>query len=53
MSTWSGNERMIKVAERLGMKEEARIRKARMVENQYYDAIKMGILREEWTAQNN
>ena len=49
MSTWSGNDRMVKVAERLGMKEEARIRKARVVEGKFYDAIKMGILREEWT----
>lgn len=48
MSTWSGNDRMMKVAERLGMSVEARIRKARMVEGQYFDAIKMGILREEW-----
>ncbi|WP_211655404.1 GNAT family N-acetyltransferase [Planococcus alpniumensis] len=48
MSTWSGNERMMKVAEKIGMKEEARIRKARMVEGQYFDAIKMGMLREEW-----
>ncbi len=39
---------MIKVAKRIGMQEEARIRKARMVEDKYYDAIKMGILREEW-----
>lgn len=52
MSTWSGNERMMKVAERLGMREEARIRKARIVEGKHYDAIKMGMLREEWTAQN-
>ncbi len=51
MSTWSGNDRVMKVAQRLGMKEEARIRKARMVEGVYYDAIKMGILREEWIAQ--
>lgn len=51
MSTWSGNERMMKVAERLGMKEEARIRKARVVDGRYFDAIKMGILREEWTTQ--
>lgn len=50
MSTWSGNERMMKVAERLCMKEEARIRKARVVDGEYFDAIKMGILREEWTA---
>ncbi|MBG9585538.1 GNAT family N-acetyltransferase [Cytobacillus firmus] len=48
MSTWSGNVRMIKVAEKLGMKEEARIRQARMVDGKYFDAIKMGILRREW-----
>lgn len=48
MSTWSGNIRMMKVAEKLGMKEEARIRDARTVDGKYYDAIKMGILRTEW-----
>ncbi|SFJ05415.1 MULTISPECIES: GNAT family N-acetyltransferase [unclassified Bacillus (in: firmicutes)] len=48
MSTWSGNVRMMKVAEKLGMKEEARIREARMVDGKYFDAIKMGILRTEW-----
>ncbi|MFG6120143.1 GNAT family N-acetyltransferase [Thalassobacillus sp. B23F22_16] len=48
MSTWSGNSRMIKVAEKAGMKEEARIRQARMVDGTHYDAIKMGILRIEW-----
>ncbi|WP_066299160.1 GNAT family N-acetyltransferase [Bacillus sp. FJAT-29937] len=48
ISTWSGNIRMIKVAEKLGMKEEARIRQARMVNGEYFDAIKMGILRKEW-----
>ena len=48
MSTWSGNVRMIKVAEKIGMKEEARVRQARMVDGKYFDAIKMGILRSEW-----
>lgn len=48
MSTWSGNIRMMKVAEKLGMKEEARIRKARVVNGEYFDAIKMGVLRNEW-----
>ncbi|RWZ58645.1 N-acetyltransferase [Halobacillus fulvus] len=48
MSTWSGNGRMIKVAEKLGMKEEARIREARAVDGIPYDAVKMGILRREW-----
>lgn len=48
MSTWSGNVRMMKVAEKIGMKEEARIRQARIVGGQFFDAISMGILREEW-----
>ncbi|MGK5507125.1 GNAT family N-acetyltransferase [Brevibacillus formosus] len=48
IGTWSGNERMIKLAAHMGMVEEARVRKARIVRGEYYDAIKMGILREEW-----
>jgi RimJ/RimL family protein N-acetyltransferase len=52
MSTWSGNKRMMKVAERIGMQEEARIRNARIVAGEYFDAIKMGILREEWEEMN-
>ncbi|PSL50742.1 RimJ/RimL family protein N-acetyltransferase [Salsuginibacillus halophilus] len=48
MSTWSGNKRMMKAAQKTGMVEEARIRKARVVDGVYFDAIKMGILREEW-----
>ncbi|ARK32509.1 GNAT family N-acetyltransferase [Halalkalibacter krulwichiae] len=48
MSTWSGNVRMMKVAAKLGMKEEARIRDARIVNGEYFDAIKMGILKKEW-----
>ena len=50
MSTWSGNIRMMKVAENIGMKLEARIRDARIVDGEYFDAIKMGILRSEWEA---
>ncbi|XQY93078.1 GNAT family N-acetyltransferase [Metabacillus sp. HB246100] len=52
MSTWSGNTRMMKVAEKIGMREEARIRKARIVNDIYYDAIKMGMLREDWDSSN-
>ncbi|MCI8279781.1 GNAT family N-acetyltransferase [Staphylococcus xylosus] len=48
ISTWSGNERMIKLAQKVGMREEARIRQARSVNGQYFDAIKMGILKCEW-----
>ncbi|TMW70762.1 GNAT family N-acetyltransferase [Alteribacter natronophilus] len=47
-TTWSGNERMIRVGEKLGFQEEARIRKCRLHEGRYYDSVKMGILREEW-----
>jgi RimJ/RimL family protein N-acetyltransferase len=48
ISTWSGNERMIRLAKKIGMIEEGRIRKARIVRGKYYDSVKMGILREEW-----
>ena len=48
IGTWSGNERMMGLAAKCGMVEEARVRKARIVRGEYYDAIKMGILREEW-----
>lgn len=48
LSTWSGNKRMMRLAEKLGMKKEAVIRKARIVNNQYYDSISYGILKEEW-----
>ncbi|WP_440896653.1 GNAT family N-acetyltransferase [Amphibacillus sp. Q70] len=48
LTTWSGNQRMIRVAEKLGMQMEARIRKVRYYNGKYYDSIRMGILREEW-----
>ncbi|MDW0112583.1 GNAT family protein [Sporosarcina saromensis] len=51
LTTWSGNKRMIRVAEKLGMTMEARIRKVRYWEGVYYDSIRMGILREEWEQQ--
>lgn len=46
--TWSGNIRMLKAAEKLGMKKEACIRKVRFWNNIYYDSISYGILREEF-----
>jgi len=48
LRTWSGNIGMIKLSEKLGFKEEARFRNARIVEGKFYDSIGMGILREEW-----
>lgn len=53
LSTWSGNERMMKLAEKLDLKKEAVYRKARIVEGKYYDSISYGILREEWEKLNN
>ncbi|MGG1878713.1 MULTISPECIES: GNAT family N-acetyltransferase [Paenibacillus] len=48
ITTWSGNERMMRVGDKLGMQMEARIRKVRYYNGHYYDSIRMGILREEW-----
>ena len=48
LSTWSGNLRMMKLAEKLGLKKEAVYRKARIVDNEYYDSVSYGILKDEW-----
>ncbi|ERK30487.1 GNAT family N-acetyltransferase [Clostridium intestinale] len=53
LSTWSGNERMIKLAEKLSLKKEAVYRKARIVDGFYYDSISYGILKEEWRLLSN
>ena len=50
ITTWSGNVRMTKTAAKLGMKEEGRIRQARSLNGEYYDVVKMGILKCEWEA---
>ncbi|MFS0864048.1 GNAT family N-acetyltransferase [Fredinandcohnia sp. 179-A 10B2 NHS] len=47
-TTWSGNHRMMKVGEKLGMTLEGRMRKCRYYNGVYYDSIRMGLLREEW-----
>ncbi len=52
LRTWSGHHGMMKLATKLGFKEEARFRKARVVKGKYYDSIGMGILREEWEQQS-
>ncbi|MGZ5279611.1 MAG: GNAT family N-acetyltransferase [Pseudobdellovibrionaceae bacterium] len=48
LHTWSGNEKMVKLAKRLGFQLEGRFRKARIVNGQYFDSMQFGILREEW-----
>jgi putative hydrolase of HD superfamily len=50
ITTWPGNHGMIRLAEKLGMKKEAQYRKARIVNEEYYDSISYGLLRGEWEA---
>ncbi len=47
-TTWSGNPGMIRVGEKLGFTLEGRIRRGCEVNGQFYDRIKMGLLRDEW-----
>lgn len=48
-TTWSGNLGMMKIGEKIGMKLEGQIRQVRYWQNRYWDSIKYGILRTEWT----
>lgn len=50
-TTWSGNQGMMKLAEKAGLHLEARIPKVRFYQNQFYDSLKYGIVREEWVAK--
>lgn len=50
LSTWSGNPRMMRCAEAVGFTLEGRLRRCRYYDGVYYDAIKMGVLREEFFA---
>ena len=53
MSTWSGNKRMMKLAEKLCLSKEAVYRRARIVDKQYYDSVSYGVLKEEWQMLSN
>ena len=48
LTSWSGNNGMMKLAQKLGMQQEACYRRARIVNGNYYDSVSYGILREEW-----
>lgn len=52
-TTWSGNKRMIKLGERLGMTCEATVRQVRFFEGEWYDSIKYGVLATEWQESRN
>ena len=48
LSTWSGNARMMRLAEKIGLQKEAVYKKARIVDGKYFDSVSYGILKEEW-----
>ncbi|WP_370657364.1 GNAT family N-acetyltransferase [Deinococcus sp. KNUC1210] len=48
LTTWSGNLRMIRAAQRTGYRECARVREARLWEGVRYDSVKLDLLRREW-----
>jgi len=48
VTTWSGNLRMIRAAQRLGFRECARVREARQVDGQRFDSVRLDLLRTEW-----
>ncbi|MCB7137962.1 GNAT family N-acetyltransferase [Cellulosimicrobium marinum] len=48
LATWSGNHAMLRAGRAVGMVEEGRFRRARVVDGERYDAVVLGVLREEW-----
>ncbi len=53
LTTWSGNHRMVGLAKKIGLTEEARYKKARIVSGKYYDSVSYGILKEEWEGKRD
>lgn len=53
LSTWSGNERMMKLAEKLGLEKEATYKMARIIDGKYYDSVSYGILKKDWGRLNS
>ncbi|WP_161881523.1 GNAT family N-acetyltransferase [Deinococcus alpinitundrae] len=48
LSTWSGNQRMIRAAQATGYRECARIPEARAWDGQRWDSVKLATLRCDW-----
>lgn len=53
LTTWSGNARMIRAAERLGYRECARIPEARSWNGQRWDSVKLGTLRRDFKGERD
>lgn len=48
MTTWSGNPRMIACGKAVGFQVEGWLRKVRYHNGEYFDSVKLGVLRSEW-----
>ncbi|GEM46542.1 GNAT family N-acetyltransferase [Deinococcus cellulosilyticus] len=52
LTTWSGNPRMVRAARKVGFQLEGQIRKVRFWQGEYYDSVRLGVLREEWFSRD-
>ncbi|EYB66596.1 acetyltransferase [Deinococcus phoenicis] len=50
LTTWSGNERMIRAAHRTGYRECGRVPEARLWQGQRWDSVRLCLLRRDWEA---
>lgn len=50
LTTWSGNPGMIHCGKRIGFQVEGVLRKVRYYQGHYFDSVKLGVTREEWSA---
>ncbi|WP_281193044.1 GNAT family N-acetyltransferase [Erysipelothrix rhusiopathiae] len=51
--TWSGNAGMQRIGDKLGLKREAIIQKARYYKGVYYDSVSYGITRTQWALRSH
>lgn len=51
VTTWGGNARMIRAAQKLGFQECARVREARVVGGERHDSVRLDLLRREWLSR--
>ena len=51
LTAWSGNARMIGAGLKVGFRECACIREARLWQGARYDSVKLDLLRSEWPEQ--
>lgn len=51
LTTWSGNERTLRAATRVGYRECGRVPEARRWRGQRWDSVRLCVLRREWEAR--